>query len=624
MSAPLPLQCRQRPATQVAGGRFAMRTRVTGAGMPGAPRTGTPLQWCYALGRIRLRPCSGTLRLSRPATGHKRIRLPVLRRPALHANPVHGLLLTCLLLLTTVTASLASDAPRCSPPMARLASLQGAADVQYPDTATWQPAETGQIFCPGDRIRVAADSRAVVELRDETLLRLDQKTTLLLPEAARDDGFWVDLTEGALYLLSRIRRQLEIRTPFVNAGLEGTEFVVRVLPRQAVVSVLEGRVAVSNPRGRLSLLPGQTATATADSAPVLRLDIRPDDAVRWALYYPVVLDRRQPGTYDALAAAQQALAAGRVEDAENLLRDLRTGDAVHPTALALSAIVELVRNDNERALRLARQAVADDPTGSSALLALSYARQAVFDLAGATSAIETSLRHHPQDALSWSRLAELRASTGDPRAAYAAAQQAADLAPDLSRTQSVLGFMALSALDLDTAATAFETAAALDGADPLPHLGRGLALMRRGDVDQGVREFEVAATLDPSSALLRSYLGKAYAEQGRDRAAGIEFERAKALDPLDPTPWLYDSLRKLGNNEPVAALADIQQSLRLNDNRAVTRSRLLLDSDRAARSADQGQVYRELGFERLVTGSTARSLMLDPSSAAVHRLQSNA
>ena len=562
------------------------------------------------------------LRLSRPATGHNRLRPAVL--PLLRVDALSGLLLACLLLLVTATASTASEAPRCTPWTARLAALQGSADVRFPDSSTWRRIGVGQTLCLGDRVRVAANSRAVIELRDETILRLDQKTTLLLPDAARDDSFWVDLTEGALYLLSRIKRQLEIRTPFVNAGLEGTEFVVRVLQDRAVVSVLEGRVAVSNPSGRLSLLPGQTAAATADSAPVLRLDIRPDDAVRWALFYPLVLDRRQAAPGDSLAAAQQALATGRIDDAERLLQEVRASDPANPVALALSAMIELVRNDTGQALQLARQAVAGDPTGSSALLASSYASQAAFDIAGATSAIETSLQHHPQDALSWSRLAELRASLGDSRAAYAAAEHAVDLAPELSRTQTVLGFMALSALDLETASVAFETASALDGADPLPRLGLGLVLMRRGDVDDSVRAFEVATSLDPSSAMLRSYLGKAYVEQGRDRAAGIEFDRAKALDPLDPTPWLYDSLRKLGNNEAVAALEDIQQSLRLNDNRAVTRSRLLLDADRATRSADQGQVYRELGFERLLPGSTARSLMRDPGSAAIHRLQSTA
>ncbi len=43
----------------------------------------------------------------------------------------------------------------------------------------------------------------------------------------------------------------------------------------------------------------------------------------------------------------------------------------------------------------------------------------------------------------------------------------------------------------------------------------------------------------------------------------------------------------------------MQRSIALNDNRAIFRSRLLLDEDLAVRSAGLGGIYRNLGFERL-------------------------
>ena len=58
---------------------------------------------------------------------------------------------------------------------------------------------------------------------------------------------------------------------------------------------------------------------------------------------------------------------------------------------------------------------------------------------------------------------------------------------------------------------------------------------------------------------------------------------AKAYDPRDPTPWFYDAIRKQTDNRPVEALQDLEKSIELNDNRAVYRSRLLLDQDLAAR-----------------------------------------
>ena len=98
---------------------------------------------------------------------------------------------------------------------------------------------------------------------------------------------------------------------------------------------------------------------------------------------------------------------------------------------------------------------------------------------------------------------------------------------------------------------------------------------------------------------------------------------AKQLDPQDPTPWFYDAIRKQTLNRPVDALLDLQRAERLNDNRAVYRSKLLLDQDLAVRGARLGRIYRDLGFERLALLEGWRSLNTDPGSHSAHRLLSD-
>ena len=61
-------------------------------------------------------------------------------------------------------------------------------------------------------------------------------------------------------------------------------------------------------------------------------------------------------------------------------------------------------------------------------------------------------------------------------------------------------------------------------------------------------------------------------------------------------------------NRPVEALQDLQKSIELNDNRAVYRSRLLLDEDLAARSATLGRIYTDLGFQQLALVEGWKSL----------------
>ena len=72
-------------------------------------------------------------------------------------------------------------------------------------------------------------------------------------------------------------------------------------------------------------------------------------------------------------------------------------------------------------------------------------------------------------------------------------------------------------------------------------------------------------------------------------------------------------------NRPVEALQDLQKSIELNDNRAVYRSRLLLDEDLAARSASLGRIYSDLGFQQLALVEGWKSVNIDPRNYSAHR-----
>ena len=194
------------------------------------------------------------------------------------------------------------------------------------------------------------------------------------------------------------------------------------------------------------------------------------------------------------------------------------------------------------------------------------------------------------------------------------------LEPNLARTQTVLGFAYLTQVKTTRAKEAFDKAIARDQADPLPRLGLGLAKIRQSALREGRAEIELAAGLDPNNSLVRSYLGKAYYEEKRTALTDREYATAKELDPNDPTPFFYDAIEKQTTNRPVEALQDLQKAIELNDNRAVYRSRLQLDSDLAARSASLGRVYSDLGFQQLGLVEGWKSVNTDPSNFSAHRL----
>ncbi|NOY67533.1 MAG: tetratricopeptide repeat protein, partial [Gammaproteobacteria bacterium] len=482
----------------------------------------------------------------------------------------------------------------CEDWVARIVSIQGSVDIRASGTQAWQVAGLQQTYCEGDVIRVNATSRAALELHNETIIRLNQNSTLIL-SGPKKDVSWLDLIKGSLHAITRVPRSLKIKTPFVNAAVEGTEFQVQVKEDNTLVGVIEGIVKVSNEYGNLLLAQDQSAITYKGNAPVLRLDIKPADSVHWSLYYP----RLNVG---GLQQVEDLISAGQVEEAEIILASQTSAEA-----FSLKTIIAIANNRKQQALDFSAQAIRVDQNSVAGYMARSYALQANFELHPALKAAQKAVSIDGQHTLAWVRLAELYLTLGDIDKGLAAARKAVELKPDLARTQVILGYAHLLQHNTKKARQVFARSIKLDSSDPLARLGTGLAEIRGGNLRKGRREIEIAASLDTNNAQIRSYLGKAYLEEKRNKLAADQFALAKQMDPNDPTPWLYNALRKQSENKPIEALNELQQSIKLNNNRAVYRSSFQLDDDRATRGAGLGRIYQELGFEQLALKEATRS-----------------
>ncbi len=570
--------------------------------------------------------------------------------------------LVIFILFIALTASGVQAADRCTEPVARLASLEGNVTLQTAGNGSWQPAAPDQGLCAGDALRTGAHSRAALVLTDKSLVRLDQHSTLRLVSAPEDRSTLAELLEGFLYFFSRTPQQLELRSPYLNASVDGTEFAMQVTGGAARVLVFEGEVLAANGAGRVKLTAGQGAEA-AGGAP-LRLPAR-RDAVEWAAHFPPLAVPGDPAVTGSAAAGALAAALETARDGDlpgalaelDQVPEARRDAGYHATraglllqagdvaaardaldraeangpepalAPALRSVIALVTGDEAETLAQARQATQRNPDSPAAWIALSYAEQARFHLDAAVEAALEAARQAvgaaPASALAQGRRAELLLAQGRSGEALEAARRAVELDPRLAPAHAVLGFAHLNRIELSEARGAFQAAVERDPSAPLPRLGLGLADIRAGRLAEGRRALETAVALDPGRSLLRSYLGKAYYEELREGAAATEYAIARELDPADPTPWFYDAIREQTANQPVAALKDLQAAQDRNDNRAVYRSRLLLDDDAAARQASQGRIYRDLGFEELGLRQGWRSVASNPANQSGHRLLSD-
>src|SRR5262245_28152178 len=571
---------------------------------------------------------------------------------------IQSSLRTTLLLVVGLQAGSAA-AQQCAA-VGQLYSIDGEVSVQR--QGAWQRGVLNQTLCAHDGVRTGSLSRAAVMLSNENVLRIDQNTTMYLTNIVTEEQkpSVLDLARGAFQSFSRQPHALEVNTPYLNAAVQGTEFVIRAEAEEATLTTYEGVVRVSNRSGSTSVASGQSVSAAAGRAPRPFILVKPWDAVQWGLYYPPILaieaadssklrpelaaslerakqhdiagalkalDRIPAGERDGsfyLLEAALLLSVGRVDEALKIINEAIARNDRAGLAYALRAVIEVVKNEKAKALADAQRGVELEPKAAAPRIALSYAQQANFDLKGARDTLLEATQLQPQNALAWARLGELWLMFGYRKRAREAAETGFQLAPDLERVHLVFGFAALTEFRTKVAREAFARAIELDSADPLARFGLGLAIIRDGALHEGRRYLEMAVGLDSTNSLLRSYLGKAYFEEKRDPLDARQFAIAKALDPLDPTPYLYDAIRLQSINRPVDAMLNMEKSIELNDNRAIYRSRQLLDSDRATRGANLAQIYDNLGFDQLGLNQGYDSLMFAPDNSSAHRFLSDA
>jgi tetratricopeptide (TPR) repeat protein len=519
-----------------------------------------------------------------------------------------------------------------APPAATLVEKENLVEAQ-PRGAAWRIAEVGAELATRDRLRTGEYSRAALRFADRSILRVDELTTLEVSQpAAASSKKTIDVQRGGIFLHHRDRPQdLEIRTPAANGAIRGTEFALRVAASgRTTLTMLDGEVELSNAQGRVRLRSGEQGEVEVGRAPRKTAVIDAVQAIQWCLYYPGVVDPAVFGAGGAALAAYRAgdlpgalrslprhegdwalraaviLPSGQVEKARALLRGVPSR---HPARRALERTIAAVQG---------REWTGGEAESASEWLAESYYRQSRDRLAEAREAARRATELSPDFGFAWVRLAELEFPFGRTAAARAALEHGLALAPRNAQAAALRGFLLSAENRTEAARRAFDEAIALDGALGNAWLGRGLVAIRQGRETEGRFDLQTAAALEPQRSLLRSYLGKAFTEAGENAPANAELDRASALDPNDPTPWLYRALQRQQENRDNEAIADLERSIELNDQRGVYRSRFLLDQDRAVRDANLAAIYRRSGMIEESVREAIRGLASDYTSASAH------
>ena len=451
------------------------------------------------------------------------------------------------LALFVIAAPAARAAAPCSDWHAELTAVEGTVDVKRAADSVWRNAPSGTSLCYGDAISVKASSRATLTLPDHSTLRLDENTTITLVEPEQSGGSLIDLLRGVIHVISRDPRSLKFTTPYANAGLEGTEFDIRVSERepQTEVVVLEGKVAMSTPQRRLERAEradrgrscGPTAHRATPAGSRSSSCAGPDTTRASSIdrYRPRTSRRRPLPMQSSSRGAPPPASKPRESTPQPPISRPRCGShRRNRLALALQAIMALARADHDcgHPSRDGGNDGAERVGGSVAralLCAGGRGRPRRLD-ASATRAAALE----PDNALALSRMARWHWHTATSQPASSTRRAPLVSRPSRAEPLTVLGFAYLSQLDSAAARNAFERAVELEPAAPLPRLGRGLALIQGGDLIGGRQQIELAVASDPTNSLARSYMSKVYEAENRAKLPGSQLDLAKRFDPLDP------------------------------------------------------------------------------------------
>jgi tetratricopeptide (TPR) repeat protein len=493
--------------------------------------------------------------------------------------PVAAAVVAATLLLAVEAAA---QAP--APTAGRIISIQGRVEVERAGAS--RVAIVTEPLQVGDRVKTGPDSRAAILLADETQVKLNANSTLVIkavaprpargivPAALRAGKTVLQLIGGESWVQSPGQPEgLEVETPVATATIRGTEFNLRVGPGgESRLTLIEGRVSYRNEFGEVILSAGEVGIARQGQPPIKQVLVRARDAAQWTLYYPGIVSPRdyplavadRTRLDAALGEARAAAAAAPSDpDAQTRLAEIqydlgqraeaRAGFtrvlAAHPTfARAINGLGWVALAEGKADAAIARFGEVTPPTRSSLLgLALAHFRRG--ETRQAAEAVEQSLGRFGPSPAALTQSALFALLRGDLEHARVALDEALRLDPEFGLALGLRSNLALMLNDKDDALATARRAVETNPGSPAALINLSLALQSRFELAQALDAARKAVALDPHNA--RAYVQLARLLLGFDRVepATRAAERAEALDPDEPLVQTTLGFTRLARHE---------------------------------------------------------------------------
>lgn len=510
-------------------------------------------------------------------------------------------------------------------------------DVKRSGTRDLLPATPDMDLFEGDALITDRNGYASILMSDETLVQINRNTVFVLkkvPESAGwfkkanvgaaaysgggDSRFRVD--KGEAWLRNKNRDvSIHIDTPTVSAGIRGSEINIQIASDKTVtISILEGQVSAKNEFGRIIGNDGEAITVKPGEAPKKKILIRSEDTVQWTVTIPGPLVKYLETAASGPPELSRWIRTRQTIKAERFLEKILVKEPENKDAWTWLALIRLFRGSPSKAMNAVENALALSPGDPAGMIVQSYCYQGLYDLEQAKETLANLLKKKSGNVLALVNLARLQFGTDKIDSAVQTLDRAAQLSRDNPDVISLRGFLSLARHEYDRVESLFNRAIRLDPTSGEAYLGLSIFHMRKGYTALALKEIATAVLLEPRRSVFLSYWGKMLYQIKRfDRSLQV-LNLAQELDPNDPTPHLYKSIIYRDLNRSGRAIDELEKAVDLNDNRAVYRSRFLLDKDLAVKNVDLSIVHNQLGLSDWARSKALESVKYDYRNGSAH------
>jgi tetratricopeptide (TPR) repeat protein len=327
---------------------------------------------------------------------------------------------------------------------------------------------------------------------------------------------------------------------------------------------------------------------------------------------------RQMGLEQALGEARGLHAAGRLDNAAAIYRQILSQLPDQAAALYLLGVVALQRNEFNDAVRLIGRGVLGEPNNAEAWGHLGIALHRSGELADALPALERCLQLAPAHLGSRFERAMLLSELGRTEEALAEYDRTIGLDPRFFAAQLNRANLLFRIGRAEPAAEGFRAAIAAKPDDPRCHNNLAVTLRSLGRHREALHAFEAALARDPHFPAAETGRGIVLAELARYEESVSAFDRALAIDPNDAGAHFNRGLSLLTLERWDEAWPEYEWRWRLADNPSKPRDfpqpewdGRRLAGERVLLHAEQGvgDTFQFVRYASLAKGQGARVIV---------------